>query len=165
MKKNCREIKVYDSFIKDIKAIGRSVVIVLVAICMLLFPKQIAEVLLEESYNPEGLFYKIYKIIAWIGLCLFSFDILLSLYKIVTKKPQLILNELGMWQAKSIFKVYNKEEIIKWNNIETINPEKDKQIIYIKTATQSFQLELKDTTSNVDELLEFIDRERKNLNE
>ncbi|OGX85821.1 hypothetical protein BEN48_14040 [Hymenobacter glacialis] len=55
-------------------------------------------------------------IMAWLCICFFGLGIPVGLYQIFDRRPQIIINETGIWDRTT------KQDLIKWEQIEDAYP-------------------------------------------
>lgn len=106
----------------------------------------------EQTFN---------KIMGWIGILFFGTGAILGIYKLITNKPQLVIDNLGVWKPSSIFSKYKEEDVVKWNEIRNISVEKNNSYVYIETKDDLLEIKIKESNLNVQELLNLIDKKRK----
>ncbi len=94
------EVKLYKSPIKGLKILGMTIPFVAIGIWMI-FEKQ-----------PASFDY----IMAWLCTCFFGLGIPVGLFQIFDRRPQIIINENGIWDRTT------KQVEIKWEQIENAYP-------------------------------------------
>lgn len=89
------EIKLYKTTTKGLKFLGMSIPFVVFGIWMV-------------TQAPYG---TMDYIMGWFAICFFGLGIPIGLFHIFDKRPQIIINENGVWDRT------NKQDIIKWEQI------------------------------------------------
>lgn len=95
-----KEIKLYKSPWKAIKLLGLTIPLISVGIWLIL-------------RNESSL---IDRIMGWIGVPFFGFGFLLAFFHMFDKRPQIIINETGIWDRST------KQDLIKWEFIKNAKP-------------------------------------------
>lgn len=94
------EIKLYKSPWKAIKLLGLTIPLVAVGIWL---------ILRNESTLVD-------RIMGWIGVPFFGFGFFLAFFHMFDKRPQIIINETGIWDRTT------KQDLISWNLIKNAKP-------------------------------------------
>ncbi len=95
-----KEIKLYKSPWKAIKLLALTIPLIAVGIWL---------ILRNESSLVD-------KIMGWIGVPFFGFGFFLAFFHMFDKRPQIIINETGIWDRTT------KQDLIKWEFIKNANP-------------------------------------------
>ncbi|CAM3410321.1 STM3941 family protein [Aequorivita lipolytica] len=95
-----KEIKLYKTTAKGLKIIGLTIPFVVIGIWMI------------TQDSPGTINY----IMGWFGVCFFGLGIPVGLFQIFDKRPQIIINENGIWDRTT-----NQDEI-KWEQIIVAYP-------------------------------------------
>lgn len=94
------EIKLYKSPWKAIKLLELTIPLVSVGIWL---------ILRNESTLVD-------RIMGWIGVPFFGFGFFLAFFHMFDKRPQIIINETGIWDRTT------KQDLISWNLIKNAKP-------------------------------------------
>ncbi|WP_291722689.1 STM3941 family protein [Bernardetia sp.] len=70
----------------------------------------IGVVMISDNNSFEG----------WMCTIFFGLCALFGLYVILDKKPQVIINETGIWQRTAFWKKHNLDNIIEWSSIKEV---------------------------------------------
>ena len=151
------DIKFYNAPWKSLKLIAASSLFVILGIWIL-------------TKANNGVFD---KIMGWIGIIFFSLGIIVGLFQLLDRRPQIIINEIGIWDRSL------KLDLIKWESIQnaykitifkqifiSLKIDKDYQIkvrqykwalsLQKAVGAQKFNLKLSGLRINQNKLLDFI---------
>lgn len=53
----------------------------------------------------------------WLVLIFFGFGCLVSIVMFLDRRPQIIINQQGIWRRKAIWTKYDTNKIIEWNRL------------------------------------------------
>lgn len=143
------EIKINESPWQALKLIVGSFLFIVGAYYMVTSTEENSQ---EQTFNT---------IIGWVGILFFGLGLILGLYKLITNKPQVIINELGVWKVKSIFSKYKEEDVVKWNEIKNVSVEKKGSYVYVETEYDLLEIKLKSTNMIASQLVNLINENRK----
>jgi hypothetical protein len=116
-----KEIKLYKSPIKSIRLLFLSSLLVLINVW-----------LLYEGENS-----KIY----WFGLFLFGIGFIIGMFNVLDRRPQIILNKVGIWDRAI------REDVIKWEYIEDAYETDFQKQVFISIVTNNGFIKKKKTYS------------------
>ncbi len=144
-----KEIKVYDSVWYILKIIFG---------CLLFVVGGYFMIINTEEYLQERFFI---KLVGWLSISFFGLGLLVGVYKLVAKKPQLIINDLGIWKSNSAFSKYKEEHISRWEEIINVSVEKKESYVYIETIEDMMEIKISTVNITATELINIIDRQKK----
>lgn len=116
-----KEIKLYKSPIKSIRLLFLSSLLVLINVW-----------LLYEGENS-----KMY----WFGLFLFGIGFIIGMFNVLDRRPQIILNKVGIWDRAI------REDVIKWEYIEDAYEKDFQKQVFISIVTNNGFIKKKKTYS------------------
>lgn len=144
-----KEIKINESPWQALKLIVGSLLFIIGAYYMITSTEENSQ---EQTFN---------RIIGWACILFFGLGLILGLYKLITNKPEVIINELGIWKVKSIFSKYKEEDVFKWNEIKNVSVEEKGSFVYVETEYDLLEIKLKNTNMTVSQLVNLINENRK----
>ena len=97
------EVKLYTSPLKGLKIFAFTIPFVIMGICMI-----------NKDSGEIG--NTVYHIIGWLCVCFFGLGIPIGFFQVFDRRPQIIINESGIWDRTT------KQNEIKWEQIESAYP-------------------------------------------
>lgn len=129
------EIKLYKTTAKGLKIIGMNLPFIVAGIWMIT----------EKQYGT------IPYIMGWIGICFFGLGIAVGIFQTFDKRPQIIINEDGIWDRTT------KQDEVKWEQIIEAYPLEisgQKLISLVTDDTYNFKKKPPKWVSKINEFLE-----------
>ncbi len=144
-----KEIKINESPWQTLKIIVGSLVFVIGGYYMIINTE---ENLQEQVFN---------RVVGWLSVSFFGLGLVLGIYKLITNKSQVIINDLGVWKAKYLFSKYKEKDVVKWNEVRNVSVEKKESYIYIETDYDLLEIKLKNTDTTANKLVKLINKHEK----